>query len=149
MSLFGNKATLCLLFDQVVNNGVLNAADETIDVNFVGQFPGRLEPVNGIEEYKQYIKELRNSFPDLHVKVENGWLVGEDDVHAVGKGSVVERVVAYLNVSGTHQGDYLGLAPTGRHVTWSEVHLVRCQGGRVVADQVVSDQESLQRQLAG
>lgn len=147
MSIFGNKAALCLLFDQVVNNGVLSAADETMDVNFVGHFPGRQEPVKGIEEYKRYVKELRHSFPDLHVKIEGGWLVGEDDAHAEGKGNVVERIVACLSVSGTHQGDYFERVPTGQYVTWSEVHLARCKGGRVAADQVVSDRASVLQQL--
>jgi predicted ester cyclase len=143
MSLFGNKATICLLLDQVVSNGILSVVDDTVDVDFVGHYPDRSDPVNGIEGYKQYMKEKRHAFPDLHVKIEDGWLTGEEDAHAVGRGNIVERVVVLLSVSATHRDDERGTASTGSRATWNEVHLIRCKEGKVVADRVISDQARL------
>jgi predicted ester cyclase len=146
--MFSNKATLCLLFDQVVNNGLEGVADETLDADFVGEYPERSEPIKGIDEYKKYIAGMRREFPDLHAKISDGWLTGEEDVHVVGKGNIVERVVVALSVSGTPRADGRDTSKNGGPITWSEVHLVQCRNGRILTDRVVSDQPLAAQKLA-
>jgi predicted ester cyclase len=58
------------------------------------------------------------SLPDVHITIE--------DVIAEG-----DTVVGRNSVTGTHQGDYVGLPPTGRSVTYNEIFILRFANGRI------------------
>lgn len=61
---------------------------------------------------------LLRAFPDIRVTVE--------DVIAEG-----DRIVFRNTVSGTHQGEYRGLPPTGKSITYDEIFIVRFSEGRI------------------
>jgi len=58
------------------------------------------------------------AFPDLRVTVEQ-WIV---------EGDMVATLVTFW---GTHQGELLGVAPTGKPVEWSHIDIHRVEGGRI------------------
>jgi predicted ester cyclase len=62
---------------------------------------------------------LMAGFPDLQAAVDR--IVVEGDM-----------VTALVTFSGTHQGEFLGVAPTGRLMTFSLIDLFRFQDGKVV-----------------
>jgi predicted ester cyclase len=76
-----------------------------------GQRPG----VEGIEEYW---RGLASSFPD--VKLEVDVLTGDDDYVAL----------AY-RLSGTHEGEYMGYAPTGKHFEVRSLQIGRFENGKI------------------
>jgi predicted ester cyclase len=88
----------------------------------------------GAEAMKEVFRRLCRAFPDLHVAVE--------DVVAQG-----DRVVSRNVVTGTHRGEYMGLAPTGRSVTYDEIFILRFAGGRIAETWGVVDVLSQMRQL--
>ncbi|MCV7061812.1 ester cyclase, partial [Mycolicibacterium vaccae] len=47
----------------------------------------------------------------------------------------------------THRGEYMGLAPTGKSVTYNEIFIFRFVNGRVVETWGVVDVLSLMKQL--
>jgi predicted ester cyclase len=57
------------------------------------------------QEFKQGITELRLAFPDYH---------GTNEIQVSEGEMVANRFVSY----GTHQGEFMGVAPTGRRVTF-------------------------------
>jgi predicted ester cyclase len=59
---------------------------------------------------------LHRAFPDLRVTVE--------DVIAEG-----DKVVGRNAVTGTHQGEYMGVPPTGKSVTYDEIFIARFVNG--------------------
>ena len=61
--------------------------------------------------------------PDMQITAED--LVAEG-----------ERVIAFWTFRGTHQGEFWGVQPTGRHIVGSAISTPRVQNGQVV-DQVV------------
>jgi steroid delta-isomerase-like uncharacterized protein len=71
----------------------------------------------GLEGFKQWMAAVRGSFPDLHGTVE--------DVVAEG-----DRIAARMTWRGTHRGEFMGIPPTNRPVTFSAFHVVRFEGGR-------------------
>ena len=77
---------------------------------------------------------LHRAFPDLHVSVE--------DVIAEG-----DRIAARNSVTGTHQGEYMGIPPTGRRVTYNEMFIVRFVDGRIAETWGVVDVFSQMKQL--
>jgi predicted ester cyclase len=77
---------------------------------------------------------LHRAFPDLHVTIED--LIAEGD-----------KVVGRNLVTGTHQGEYMGLPPTARSITYSEIMIFRFVNGRIAETWGVVDVFSQLRQL--
>ena len=90
---------------------------------------------SGPAALKEIFGRLHTAFPDLHVEIKD--LIAERD-----------KVVSRNTVSGTHRGEFMGVAPTGRSVTYDEIFIVRfTEDGRMVETWGVVDMASLMRQL--
>ena len=74
------------------------------------------------------------AFPDLHFTVED--LIAEGD-----------KVVARLTVRGTQQGAFMGIPPTGKHVTVTGIDINRLAGGKSVEHWLNMDTLGLLQQL--
>jgi steroid delta-isomerase-like uncharacterized protein len=88
----------------------------------------------GAQALKQVWALLLRAFPDLQLTVED--LIGEDD-----------KVVARIVVTGTHLGDYMGVGPTGKSVTYNEIFIFRFANGRVVETWGVVDIYAQMKQI--
>ncbi|GAB3994071.1 hypothetical protein GCM10029992_07460 [Glycomyces albus] len=77
---------------------------------------------------------LLRAFPDIEVTVED--VITEGD-----------KLVLRNTVTGTHQGDYRGLAATWRTITYDEIFILRFFEGRVIEGWAVIDLYSQLRQL--
>ncbi|MGW1055678.1 ester cyclase [Streptomyces sp. NPDC001118] len=72
------------------------------------------------EELIETMRGAVRAFPDLHLEVKS--IIAEGD-----------RVMLRITVTATHQGEFLGLAPTGRPVTWHYLEELRFSSqGKVV-----------------
>ncbi|MFI6938664.1 ester cyclase [Streptomyces sp. NPDC050418] len=124
-------------FHTVVNSGDAEAIDKTIqeyvapDVVFHTPVP---MDVPGLTAFRQVWPVLLRAFPDIHVRIED--LIAEGD-----------KVVARNKVTGTHLGEYRGLPPTGRPVTYDEIFVFRFEGGRIAEAWGVVDVLGQLRQL--
>jgi predicted ester cyclase len=58
-----------------------------------------------------------------------------------------DKVVCRNVVTGTQQGEYMGLPPTGRSVTYNEIFIFRFDGGRIAETWGVVDVLAQMRQL--
>ena len=58
-----------------------------------------------------------------------------------------EMAAGHLTVRGIHQGEFLGIAPTGREVTWTETHVGRFEDGKLVEHWADSDGLGLMQQI--
>jgi steroid delta-isomerase-like uncharacterized protein len=90
--------------------------------------------VTGARAMKEVFARLHQAYPDLHITVED--LIAEGD-----------RVVSRNSVTGTHRGDYMGIPPTGRSVTYNEIFIFRFADGRIAETWGVVDVLSQMRQL--
>lgn len=90
--------------------------------------------VTGAKALKEVFTRLHRAFPDLHVKIED--LIAEGD-----------KVVSRNTVTGTHQGEYMGLPPTGKSVTYNEIFIFRVADGRIAETWGVVDVLSQMKQL--
>jgi predicted ester cyclase len=59
----------------------------------------------------------------------------------------VVPVVCRDSVTGTHQGEYMGIPPTGKSITYNEIFILRLAGGRVAETWRVVDVLSQMKQL--
>jgi predicted ester cyclase len=104
-----NKATFRRLHDAVNSLDaelIAKTIDEIVKPDVEIRTPLPIE-ATGAQALKQVWAMLLRAYPDLHVTVE--------DVIAEG-----DKVVCRNVVTGTHQGEYMGLPPTGRSVTYNE-----------------------------
>lgn len=131
-----NEATFSRLHD-AVNSGdvelIAKVIDEVADPDLVFHAPVPSE-VTGVQALKQVWMTLLRAFPDIHVAIE--------DVIAEG-----DKVVYRNTVTGTHQGEYRGLPPTGRSVRYDEIFVLRFADGRIAEIWGVVDVLAQLRQL--
>jgi predicted ester cyclase len=75
-----------------------------------------------------------DAFPDLHISVDE--MIAEDD-----------RVFVRSTITGTHDGEYKGIAPTGRNVATDCAEVFRLQDGKIVGYWCLTNVAGLTRQL--
>jgi steroid delta-isomerase-like uncharacterized protein len=120
-------------YDLLWNRWDFNLADELIAESIV--FRGSLgTSIQGREGFKEYMRAVRAAFPDFRNHIED--LIAEND-----------RVVARLTYTGTHQGAVLGIAPTGRQVSYAGVALFRVADNRIAEGWVLGDVHGLVQRL--
>ena len=129
-----NKATSRRFYEELFNQGDLDAAEEIVTPDFVIHDPNIPEEPRGPEGLKQFVSMYRNAFPDLNFTIEEQIAEGE---------KVATRWVAY----GTHQGELMGLAPTGKRVTVRAFTLQRFSGGKIAEDWAHYDALGMMRQI--
>ncbi|MFI9154289.1 ester cyclase [Streptomyces sp. NPDC053367] len=133
-----HKAAFLRFHDAVTGGGapdvIAGAVDELAapDLVFHAPVPTGL---TGTQALKQVWTVLLRAFPDIRVTIE--------DVVAEG-----DKVVFRNTVTGTHLGEYRGLAPTGRKVEYAEIFIVRfTPDSRIAEIRGVVDVLSQLRQL--
>lgn len=122
MSLAQNKDLVRRLVEEAVNRRDLSVLDEVAEGEIA-------------EAAKRWIVPFRASFPDFSMEIVE--LIAEDD-----------KVVAHFLCSGTHQGDWQGVPPTGkRFERVDEIYIFRVQNGRLTGFTAVEDNLTRLRQL--
>lgn len=109
------------VFDEVV------AEDANDHLPPPGLPPGR-------EGYKQFVTMLHAAFPDIRYTVNEEVAEGDKMMH-------------HTTACGTHKGEFLGIAPTGKQITWDEMHILRFVNGKAVEHWGNVDQLSILQQL--
>ncbi len=133
MSTEENKALVRRFYEEVLNQKNTAAIDQIFDPNFVDHaLPPGLP--GGIEGTKQFFGIVLTAFPDLHFTVED--MIAEGD-----------KVVARHAGSGTQHGVFLGIPPTGKHVTVTGIDIMRITGGKFVEHWDAVDNLGLLQQL--
>jgi predicted ester cyclase len=127
-----NKAIVRRTWEDLFNKGKLATADELIAANFTNHAAPGAAPGPG--SFKQLVTMYRAAFPDVQFTIED--LLGDGD-----------KVVVRNTFHGTHTGPFMGIAPTGRHISQEQMHIVRVNDGLIVEHWAVRDDLSLMRQL--
>jgi steroid delta-isomerase-like uncharacterized protein len=107
--------------------------DELVDPDAVMRTPMPTEKT-GADLLKEVFATLLRAYPDLHITIED--LIEEGD-----------KVVMRDTVTGTHQGELMGIPATGKSVTYNEIFIARFAGGRIAETWGVVDILSQLRQL--
>ena len=129
-----NKALIRRLMEEVFNQGNTSLVDELFVPDFVEheELPPGTPP--GIDAVKTLPIVFRSAFPDFQITI--------DDVIAEG-----EKVVVRSTWSGTHEGEFMGIPPSGKSVSFGVYDTIRIAGGKVVEHWGQMDNMSLMQQL--
>jgi steroid delta-isomerase-like uncharacterized protein len=127
-----NKA-ITLRAEELWNTGDLTIADEVYSTDFINHDPNAPE-VTDLKSYKVFVTMVRTGMPDFNVTIED--MVFEGD-----------KVASRWTASGTHQGEFLGIPPTGKQATWTGITIYRIADGNIVEAWWIKDVLGLLQQL--
>jgi steroid delta-isomerase-like uncharacterized protein len=114
-----NKAVVRRFIEEVWNNGNLDAINELVSENHVDHDPAQAGSPGGRQGMRAFIEMYRSAYPDTRLEI--GEMIAEGDL-----------VAMTWTATGTHQGELMGIAPTGRSVTVSGIGVDRVSGGQIV-----------------
>lgn len=132
-----NKALVRRWFSDVITQGDMSSFDAICaachpDFEMIR---GVVEPApRGIEGTKELISSIRTSFPDLNATVDEQ--IAEGD-----------KVVSVVTMTGTHQGDFMGIPATGRSFSIPGVSIWEVRAGRLISERVNWDTMAMMQQL--
>ncbi|MBA3564736.1 MAG: ester cyclase [Gammaproteobacteria bacterium] len=120
-------------FGEAINQGKLDTLRQVMAPGVVDHDPAP-DQAAGPEGFVQFFEDFRDAFPDLEVSVEH--MVCDD-----------ENVAIAYTVTGTQQGDFLGVPATGRQISARGMQIARFADGKIVERWGSSDQLGILKQL--
>ena len=120
--------------EEAWSEGDLEVVDEILSEDFVSHNTGAREDVRGPEGYKELIATYRSAMPDFSLEVEETVVEGD-------------RVALRFSMRGTHEGELMGIDPTGTEVDGSGLVVAHFDDGRIVEAWEYADQLGLLQQL--
>jgi steroid delta-isomerase-like uncharacterized protein len=133
MSAEENKAIVRRFIEEVFNQRNVEAVDTYMTSDYVDHVvPPGVPPTRAA--FKQFIGMFLAAFPDFHYTIEDELAEGD-------------KVVNRLTARGTQQGEFQGIPATGKHATWTEIHIGRMAGGQIAEHWGSIDQLGMLQQL--
>jgi steroid delta-isomerase-like uncharacterized protein len=112
-----NKKIARQVLEDIQSEGNLALIDKLVAKDYVGHTPPA--DFQGPEGAREFTVMLRSAFPDMHLTVEDQ--IAEGD-----------RVATRWTGSGTHDGEFQGVPPTGKPVTMSGITVFRIVNGKLI-----------------
>jgi steroid delta-isomerase-like uncharacterized protein len=133
MSAETQKSAVRRLISEAQVAGKLDVVDELLADDFVDHSPlPGLPPTR--EGVKMLFAGMRAAFPDLQIRVDEQVADGE-------------KVVTRKTFQGTHRGEFIGIAGTGRPINFEVIDVLTFRGERIAEHRVVFDRMTLMQQL--
>lgn len=134
MSTEDNKAVVRRIYEELWDGRDLDVAHELIAEGGLNYDTGLQAHPFGPEEMKGTVRMVTAAFPDNRHEVE--------DIFAEG-----DQVMARVTLTGTHEGNFMGIPPTGRRISVNEIHVYRLRDGKAIEHRVGRDDLGAMRQL--
>ncbi len=129
-----NEALVRRYVEEVYDQRRLDVADEIFAPDFTLHDPDLPGGARGPEGMKRVVETFVGAFPDLQVSLDDGFSSGD-------------KVVTRWTSMGTHQGELMGIAPTGNRVEVTAVGIWRVAEGKIAEAWVVFDALGMMQQL--
>jgi predicted ester cyclase len=130
-----NKATVRRFLEEAFSQGKTEVVDEVLRSDFVCYDPNSETGQISGADIKGEIEYFRNAVPDLTVSLEDQLAEGDE-------------VVTRWKASGTHQGEFFGVAGTGNRVEFTGIQIDRFdESGKMVKEWPEYDLLGAMRQL--
>ncbi|HJS96387.1 MAG TPA: ester cyclase [Solirubrobacteraceae bacterium] len=120
---------------EALNGGDLDACIELASPDLIISLAELPEPLHGRDTWREGAAMFRRAFPDVHAEIEDIFCSGD-------------RVAVRLRMRGTHEGEYLGIPPSGRTVSYVSHEFYRIEDGLIAEEWICSDTAGLFQQIA-
>src|SRR5687767_13121430 len=132
MSIEKNK-NLVRLYQEIYNSNDLDRLTEVVSEDLLT--PNIMPGIpHGLEGAKAAHRIMLTGFPDYQTII--------DDMIAEG-----DKVAARIKMTGTHSGEFMGIPPTDRQVSFTGIYIARIANGKIVEHWGEEDSVSLLQQL--
>jgi steroid delta-isomerase-like uncharacterized protein len=122
-------------YEDVIANGEITLIDELTTDDILNHEEGLPGQPAGREGVKFFINAMRTAFPDIRPK----------SVEPVMTDGNLEA--ARVILTGTHEGELMGVAATGKTVEFESIDIIRVEDGKVAEHWGVTDTMGLMQQL--
>lgn len=120
--------------EEVWNQGNLDAVETYIADDYVEHDPSVHDRLRGPAAYRRNVETFRSAFPDLEVTIEDAVVEGD-------------TIAMRQRFRGTHEGEFMDLAPTGREVDATSFVFCRVVGDEIAETWVETDMLDVLGQL--
>ncbi len=132
MSIAENKK-IVRRYQEIYNSNDLEALGEVVSDDLLT--PKIMAGIpSGMEGAKAAHRIMLAGFPDYQTVIDD--LIAEGD-----------KVAARITMSGTHTGTFMGIPPTGKHISFTGIYIARIANGKIVEHWGEEDSISLLQQL--
>lgn len=114
------KAVAKRYYDELLNQKKATHLEDILTPDFVLHLPTLKDPVRGIAAMKHYLADLHKAFPDIHYTVDREIV---DD----------KEVAVRYSMTGTHKGEFMGIAATGKAVKDAGNDIFHFDDGKISA----------------
>jgi steroid delta-isomerase-like uncharacterized protein len=118
--------------EEVINNGDYSILGELIHPNYVYRSPD--QELHGPDALKGLFTAYRTAFPDLHTEIDDLVIAGD-------------KAVICITLTGTHEGELMGIAATGKQVKVHGMVRSRFEDGKIVDEWEILDMLAMFQQL--
>lgn len=108
-------------FTEFINSGDVTIGKEVISPTATFHVPFGGPPLQGLDGYLQILGMMRSAFPDIQ------WTIKE----TIAEG---DKIVARFETRGTHNGPFMGVAPTGKSICMTALNIYRFEDGKIVEE---------------
>ena len=129
-----NLETVARFFHDVYGDGQLRIIPEIVDASHRFHVPSPSGSTDGIAGVTKRVEMFRTAFPDLEFAIEE----------MIDEGGLV---AARWTFSGTHEGPFLGVEPTGKRISVSGLSMARLADGKIQESWGIWDTGEVLRQL--
>ena len=129
-----NKAIIRRFYEELWDERNLEIIDQMVAPSHALQVPSHSGSAMGPAAYKSQIQMYRQGFPDLEFTIED--LIGEG-----------EKVVCCWTMSGTHQGEFMGVPATGKRMSVDGVTIHNVTNGKIMDSYVSLNLWDMMQQL--
>jgi len=129
-----NAAVARRFIEELFNQRNLAVADEIIAADHTNHDPGTPGISDGPEGAKQVVSLYSTAFPDVRLTIEDQFAQGD-------------RVVTRWTGVGTHQGELMGIPPSGKQATVTGMQINRITNGKIAETWVNWDTLGLLQQI--
>ena len=101
--------------------GNYDVIDEHVAADYVGHDPAMPDPIRGAAGLREFVRTYQDAFRNARVTVEEQLAEGD-------------LVATRWNARGIHEGEIMGIPPTGKETTVTGITISRLKDGKVAED---------------
>ena len=101
--------------------GNFDVVDEHVATDYIGHDPSIPEPTRGPEGFKEFVRTYQAAFRDARVTVDEQ--IADGDI-----------VATRWTGRGIHEGELMGIAPTGKEATVTGITISHLRNGKVAEE---------------
>src|SRR5215475_3226032 len=134
MATSANKELVRKFYDEVWNERKVQAVEKYLSPSHALTDPNAMDSKTGPEAYQAVVTRFLRAFSGLKFEVQD--MVCEKD-----------KLVAFWMISGTHTGEYNGVAPTNKKVTVEGISIHQIANGKIMDTSSVWDTLGLLKKI--